>query len=203
MAKLHFYYATMNSGKSTDLIRTVYNYEENNFKVLVLKPSVDTKGGKNIKSRIGIERKADYLINNTDNILDILKGKLTNIKAILVDEAQFLKPEHIDQLYMVTKAKDIPVICYGLRTNFKMKAFSGSDRLLEIADEMFELKTLCSCGKTAHFCGRLKDGVFEEDGKEIIIDGTTSYVHVPLCGKCYLEKVKQVNFKKIKEELDG
>ena len=123
----------MNSGKTIDLIRTAYNYEENGYKVLVLKPTVDTKSGDKISCRIGLERKVDVLINSSDSIYDKLKDKLNDIHCIFIDEAQFLNANQVDELFIISKAMNIPVICYGLRTDFRMEAFEGSRRLLEVA----------------------------------------------------------------------
>lgn len=201
MAKLHFKYATMNSGKSIDLMRTVYNYEEKGFKVLVLKPSLDTKDGDHISSRIGLKRKADIIIKPNDRIIDRLSGKLDEVKTIFIDEVQFLTSKQIDELYLISKAKEIPIICYGLRTNFVMDAFEGSRRLLEIADVLEEIPTLCKCGSIARYVGRKLNGVYEQDGDEIVIDGSDDYEYVPLCGKCYLSDVKHIDLEKYAEKL--
>ena len=201
MAKLIFKYSTMNSGKTIDLIRTAHNYEENNCKVLVLKPIVDTKGNDKIVTRIGLERKVDILIKEDDSIINILKGKLEDIKCILIDESQFLKQNQIDELFIITKAMDIPVICYGLRNNFKLESFEGSRRLLEISDTLEEFKTLCFCGDVARYAGRKVNGECAVEGEEIVIDGTTDVEYVPLCGKHYLENVTKINLDKIKEDL--
>jgi len=193
MAKLHFKYATMNAGKSIDLMRTAYNYEENGFKVLVMKPKVDTKSGDCISSRVGLERKVDILIDMEDNIIHLLKGKLDDLYCIFVDEAQFLKEFQVNDLYKVSKLCDIPVICYGLRVNFLGNSFEGSRRLLEISDVLEELPTICSCGSIARMVGRWFDGKFVLDGDEVVIDGTRNVKYIPLCGKCYLEKVLGIN----------
>lgn len=201
MAKMHFKYAAMNSGKSIDLIRTAHNYEENGYQVMVIKPIIDIKGGENISSRIGLQRKADLLILYSDKLLDKLKGKLKNISCILVDESQFLSTSQVDELFIISKACNIPVICYGLRINFKMESFAGSKRLLEIADVLEELTTLCSCSNIARYVGRKVGNIFVEEGEEIIIDGTENIEYVPLCGKCYLEKVKKMDLEIIKNNL--
>ena len=193
MAKLHFKYATMNAGKSIYLMRTAYNYEENGFKVLVMKPKVDTKSGDRISSRVGLERKVDILIDMEDNIIHLLKGKLDDLYCIFVDEAQFLKEFQVNDLYKVSKLCDIPVICYGLRVNFLGNSFEGSRRLLEISDVLEELPTICSCGSIARMVGRWFDGKFVLDGDEVVIDGTRNVKYIPLCGKCYLEKVLGIN----------
>ena len=202
MAKLHFKYATMNSGKTIDLIRTAYNYEENGAKVLILKPKIDTKGENKISSRIGLEREVDYLVSYDESILDILKGKLEGIKCIFVDEAQFLSKVQIDELNLITKSCNIPVLCYGLRVNFKNELFNGSKRLMEVSDELEPLFTLCECTEIARFVGRKVDGEYTLDGEEILIDGSSKNVeYVPLCGKCYLKKVKKIDLNSIKKDM--
>lgn len=194
MAKLHFKYGTMNSGKSIDLMRTAYNYEEMGYKVLVLKPMIDTKGENKLSSRIGVERVVDVLIPLDSLVLPLIKNKITdNLACIFIDEAQFLSRNQIDELFIITKKFDIPVICYGLRNNFKMEGFSGSIRLLEIADELEEIKTLCPCGEIARYAGRKTNGKFTIEGNEVVIDGSKDNIeYVPLCGKCYLKKVKKI-----------
>ena len=194
MAKLHFKYGTMNSGKSIDLMRTAYNYEEMGYKVLVLKPMIDTKGENKLRSRIGMERVVDVLIPLDSLVLPLIKNKITdNLACIFIDEAQFLSRNQIDELFIITKKFDIPVICYGLRNNFKMEGFSGSIRLLEIADELEEIKTLCPCGEIARYAGRKTNGKFTIEGNEVVIDGSKDNIeYVPLCGKCYLKKVKKI-----------
>lgn len=201
MAKLHFKYATMNSGKSIDLMRTVYNYEELGFKVLVIKPKIDTKGDDHIESRVGLSRKVDIMLDSNDEVIEVLSGKLDNVKSIFIDETQFLTTKQIDDLFLVSKVMDIPVICYGLRNNFLMESFEGSKRLLEIADVLEEIQTLCQCGKIARFVGRKKNGEFEKEGPTVVIDGTDNYEYEPLCGDCYLEKVKNVDFNKYVKKL--
>lgn len=195
MAKLHFKYGSMNSGKSIDLIRTAHNYEECGYDVIVMKPIIDTKGSNKLDSRIGLKRDVDILIGD-ESILELIKNKITdNLACIFVDEAQFLNKKQVDELFLITKKLDIPVICYGLRTNFKMESFEGSKRLLEIAEELEELKTLCKCMEIARFVGRKVDNKYTLDGNEIEIDSKNKNIeYVPLCGKCYLEKVKKIKF---------
>ena len=200
MAKLFFYYAAMGAGKSIDLLRTAYNYEENGYKVLVAKPKIDTKGADNVVTRIGLERKADYLIPDSDDVFEVLKGKLKGVSTIFIDEAQFLKREQVDQFFEIAHVLDIPVMCYGLRSDFQTNAFEGSGRLLEIADELHELKTMCHCGKTARFNGRKVNGKFAIKGDVVVIDGTDNVEYVPLCGDCFLREVKEINFDDYREE---
>ena len=199
MAKLTFKYATMNSGKTLDLIRTAYNYEENGYKVLVIKPSIDTKGGEQIVSRIGVSKKVDYLFKPEDSILKTLYNKLDEIRCIFVDEAQFLTENQVDDLFIISKVFNKTIICYGLRLNFQMDAFEGSKRLLEIADVLEDLKTMCACGNIARYVGRKFNGEFEAVGSEVVIDGTEGFEYVPLCGDCYLQKVKKINYDLVKK----
>lgn len=196
MAKLHFKYGTMNSGKSIDLMRTAHNYEEVGYEVIVIKSIIDTKGNDKIDSRIGLQRKVDILIHKGDMITKLIKEKTTDKTAcIFVDEAQFLSKNQIDELFFITKKINIPVICYGLRTNFMSESFEGSKRLLEIADVLEELKTLCKCKEIARFAGRKVNDQYVLFGNEIEIDGKSQNIeYEPLCGKCYLEKVKRIKF---------
>lgn len=201
MAKMHFKYASMNSGKSIDLMRTAYNYEENGYKVFVMKPAVDTKSDTKISSRIGISRDTDEILFKNDSVYDKLCGKISNINCIFVDEAQFLEPSQVDELFVISKACDIPVICYGLRNNFRLEAFPGSKRLLEICDVLEETKTICKCGNIARYNGRKEKGKFVKDGEEVVIDGTENIEYVPLCGDCYLKEVKKTDFEHIRRIL--
>lgn len=191
MAKLHFRYGAMNSGKTTILIQTAFNYEERDQKVIIIKPSIDTKGCDNISSRIGAKRKVDELISPEDSIIEKIDKHLDNLCCILVDEAQFLKKEQIDELWRITKIYNIPVIAFGLRTDFKTNGFEGSTRLLELADELDEMPTICRCGKKARFNGRKINGEFVSEGNSVEIDNNPKIEYESLCGSCYLKKVKR------------
>ena len=188
MAKFHFRYGAMNAGKSTILLQTAYNYEEKGKKVVLIKPSVDTKGDEKIVSRIGLERKVDYLIGDNDSIISILGDNIISIDCILVDEAQFLKSNQVDELFYISKIMDIPVIAFGLRTDFKSNGFEGSIRLLELADALEEMPTICRCGKKARFNARKVDGKFTFDGDSIVIDDKSDVSYESLCGTCYIEE---------------
>ena len=201
MAKLHFKYASMNSGKSIDLMRTAYNYEENGYNILVMKSTLDTKADNHIASRVGMTRKVDYMLKQEDSVKEVLKNKLNNISCIFVDEAQFLTRMQVEELFEISKIIDIPVLCYGLRTNFKSESFAGGKRLLELADILEELTTLCECGSIARYVGRQVNNEFVLEGKEIVIDGTKDVIYKPLCGKCYLEKIKKIDFEKERKSL--
>lgn len=188
MSKLYFRYGAMNSGKSTHLMQVAYNYEERGMKVLIIKPMVDKKGGDTLISRLGVGRKVDLLLEENDNVLDIIKEKLKNhkkIDCILVDEVQFLKEIQIDQLFEIAVTLNIPIICYGLRTDFKRNGFEGSTRLLLIAHSIEEMKTICACGKKAVFNGRKINNKFVFEGEQIAIDQENDVHYESLCGECY------------------
>lgn len=188
MSKLYFRYGAMNSGKSTNLIQVAHNYEERGMDVILIKPYTDTKGGENLVSRLGIERKVDLVISSDDNIIQKVKEYIEikqNVRCILVDEVQFLKEKQIDELFEIAVVLDIPVICYGLRTDFKMRGFEGSNRLLLLAHSIEELKTICKCGRKAVLNGRKVDGKFVFEGEQIAIDNVNNIEYESLCGHCY------------------
>ena len=190
MSKLYFRYGAMNSGKSTNLMQVAYNYEERGMKVLLIKPSTDKKGGDKLVSRLGVERKVDLTIPENMNIYsEVKKWRETNFKidCILVDEVQFLKSYQIDQLFEIAVDLDIPVICYGLRTDFKMQGFEGSTRLLLLAHSIEELKTICKCGKKAILNGRKINGKFVFEGEQVAIDNIDNVEYESLCGHCYFK----------------
>ncbi len=191
MAKVYFRFGAMNCGKTTALLQVAHNYEEKGMKVIVMKSSIDKKGNKNIVSRLGIEREVDMLISPDDNIID--KINLNNLNCILVDEVQFLKPNQIKELWIISKLYDIPVICYGLKTNFKGELFEGSKAIIEVADELEELATICRCGKKAKFNARMVNSNFTNVGEEVEIDGSNSIIkYEPLCGECYIKNVLKI-----------
>ncbi len=193
MSKLYFRYGAMNCGKTTMLLQVAHNYEERDMKVLILKPSIDTKGDKKLVSRIGIKKMVDHLIEHDENLKSYLDKVSDEIVCILVDEAQFLTKDQVDELFMFTKLRNIPVICYGLRSDFKTMAFPGSIRLFELSDVLEELYTICRCGKRAKFNGRKINGEFTTSGSQVAIDGENNIEYESLCGKCYIEKV--LNYK--------
>ncbi|WP_297422857.1 thymidine kinase [Clostridium sp.] len=188
MSKLYFRYGAMNSGKSTHLMQVAYNYEERGMRVIIIKPLIDNKGGNTLVSRLGVNRQVDLLISENDNILNIVHNYLTNgkkIDCILVDEVQFMKSEQIDQLFEIAVKINIPIICYGLRTDFKMNGFEGSIRLLLLAHSIEEMKTICACGKKAIFNGRKINNRFVFEGEQIAIDEQDNVEYESLCGECY------------------
>lgn len=184
MSKLYFRYGAMGSGKTSALLQVAYNYQQKGMRIVLIKPQVDTKGADEVISRIGLHRKVDILLNTNDTILSRMKPVRPD--AIIVDEAQFLTPQQADELYNITKEYDIPVLCYGLRADFKMQGFPGATRLLQIADDIEELKTICKCGAKATQNLRSINGTPVFDGDQVIIDGTSSVTYEGVCGKCYL-----------------
>ena len=199
MSKLYFRYGAMNCGKTTALLQVAHNYEERDMKVLILKPGIDTKGNNKIVTRIGLKRKVDHVIKNDENLNKYLNEVSEDIKCILVDEAQFLSRDQVDELFMFSKLKNRPVICYGLRTDFKTMSFPGSLRLFEVADELEELYTICRCGHKAKFNGRIVNGEFTSSGSQVAIDGEDEVSYESLCGKCYLEKVLGIKKENLSE----
>ena len=204
MAKLYFRYGAMNSGKSTALLQAAFNYEERGHRVLLAKPSVDTKGDRSIVSRLGVVREVDFTIGPEDDVLDrfqqhrtrVIEAHGRDVSCLLVDEAQFLAAEQVDDLLRIALMDSIPVLAYGIRTDFQTTAFPGSRRLLEVAHSLEELKTICRCGRKAIFNARRIGGVFVFDGDQVAIDtstelgagGVREVAYESLCGVCYLEE---------------
>ena len=188
MSKLYFNYGAMNSGKSTALLQVAHNYEQQGMKVLIIKPAIDTKAEDRVSSRLGIERKVDILLTKSGRIVNEMKD-VPN--AILVDEAEFLTRKQVDELYAITKEYDVPVLCYGLRTDFQSKGFEGATRLLELADDIKELKTICKCGSKATHNLRLVNNVPTLVGKQVEIDNQETVEYESVCGKCYLKLKKE------------
>lgn len=194
MAKLHFKYGAMNCGKSDTLIKTAFNYTESGLEVVVVKPATDTKGGDFVTSRGGFQRKVDILahsdLNLRDAILALAKERGATLQCILADEAQFFTPTQVDQLYTLAKHDNISVITYGLRTNVYRRLFRpGIPRLLELADNIEKIPTMCRCGSQAEFNARYVNGVFDyqdEGDPPVIIDGATdNTLYTSFCGPCY------------------
>lgn len=188
MAKLYFRFGAMNCGKSTALMQVAHNYNENNKRVVVIKSSIDTKADDYLESRIGLKRKVDILIDPEKSLEPYYEDWNEDVSCVLVDEAQFLTKKQVEELWMASKLYDIPVICYGLKTDFQSNLFEGSKRLLELADELEELTTICSCGNKAKFNARFVDGNFTQEGNSILIDGSFQNVeYKPMCGRCYIK----------------
>lgn len=196
MAKLYFRYGAMNCGKSTNVIQTAYNFFEKGKKALLIKPSIDTKGEDTVVNRTGLSRKVDVLLKPEEKVRNYLTE---DTDAIIVDEAEFLTIEQVKELYQITKLDDIPVLCFGLRANFKMEPFPASIYLLTYADEITELKSICKCGKKATHNMRLYKGVPIFEGEDVLIDGSLDDItYEGVCGKCMLEYF--LEWKKGKEQ---
>lgn len=193
MAKLYFRYGSMNCGKTTSLLQVDFNYKERGMETYLIKPKIDSKGADEVVSRIGISKKVDYLTNNSDNLFEILSEVINkkDISCILVDEANFLLPKQIDELYEIAVLKDTPVICFGLRTDFLNKGFPGSSRLLELAHEITELKNICQCGKKSTLNMRLFNGKPIFKGEQIAIDGENKVEYISVCSSCFFKFKKE------------
>ncbi|GAA4166222.1 thymidine kinase [Gryllotalpicola daejeonensis] len=200
MAKLYFRYGAMNSGKSTALLQAAFNYEERGHTVLIAKPALDTKGDDQIVSRLGLTRAVDFTVDETDDIYlrfqqhrsRSLNTSGHDVSALLIDEAQFFTEAQIDDLLRIALLEDVPVLAYGIRTDFQTVAFPGSRRLLEIAHSIEELKTICRCGRKAIFNARVVGGEYVFDGAQVAIDegaqAQASVTYESLCGLCYLQE---------------
>jgi len=195
VSKLYFRYGAMNSGKSTALLQAAFNYEERGQQVLLAKPAIDTKGDNEIVSRLGVTRLVDFTVLPEDNLLAIfasqqgLVAKRTGlpVSCLLVDEAQFFTEAQVDDLLRIAIVHNVPVLAYGIRTDFQTIAFPGSRRLLEIAHSLEELKTICRCGRKAVFNARKVGDRYVFDGDQVAIDGE-NVTYESLCGSCYLEE---------------
>lgn len=176
MAKLIFYYGTMGSSKTANALMTKYNYDQKNKKTILLKPQVDTRDGKTIiKSRIGLK-------DRCTSVEDFLKKDIKQLDVIIIDEAQFLTSKQVDEFAHIVDFLNIPVICYGLKSDYSGKLFNGSKRLFELADEFHEITTICWCGEPARFNARIQDDkVVKSSANQIMIGGDSLYT--PLCRK--------------------
>ena len=191
MAKLYFKYGAMGSSKTAQALITKYNYEENDLNVWLIKPGTDTRDGAKIRrSRIGLESPADVIAPGTDIYLlfqDTQEGKCD---VIIVDECQFLTESQIDQLRALVNDYNIPVMCFGLRTDFQTRLFPGSRRLMEVADTIQEIKTICDCGAKATVNARIDgDGHIITQGAQVVLGGNDSYI--AMCHKCYIRGIRE------------
>lgn len=186
MAKLYFKFGAMGSSKTAQALITKFNYEEMGMKVMLAKPAIDTRDGADIvKSRIGLEQKA-VVLSKTDDIYSLFKSTYNSSNVIIVDECQFLTEQQVDQLSAIAMYEDIPVMCFGLRTDFTSHLFEGSKRLFEIADSVSEIKSVCKCGLKATVNARVDDnGKIVYSGEQVVIGGNDRYI--PMCRKCWLK----------------
>lgn len=191
MAKLYFKYGAMGSSKTAQALITKYNYEENGLRVWLIKPSADVRDGANVlRSRIGLEAKVQ-VIQPEENVYEIFKTEQAgSCHVIIVDECQFMTPAQIDQLREIVNDYDIPVMCFGLRTDFLTKLFPGSMRLLEVADTIQEIKTICDCGNKATVNARIdSSGHIVTKGAQVFLGGNDSYI--AMCHRCYLRGIRE------------
>ena len=195
MAKLYFKYGAMGSSKTAQALITKYNYEENDLSVWLIKPSADTRDGVDIlKSRIGLQAQVEIISPATDVYKLFIQAKKDS-NVIIADECQFLTPEQIDQLRQIVDDFDIPVMCFGLRTDFQTKLFPGSRRLMEVADAIVEIKTICDCGAKATVNARIdSEGYIVTEGAQVFLGGNDAYI--AMCHRCYIRGIRE--HKKIK-----
>ncbi|MBQ8985075.1 thymidine kinase [Candidatus Saccharibacteria bacterium] len=192
MAKLYFRYGAMGCGKTMQLLQVAFNYEERGHKVCVIKPATDTKHGTKLFTRIGPERETNFCFDKSTNLYNIILEEYKDVQCVLVDESQFLTKKQVDELMLVTINLDIPVMCYGLRLNFKCEdgGFEGATRLLQLAHDIEEIKTICECGKKATLNARFLNGKLMTDGPDVLIDdGKSKVEYRALCPACF-EKYK-------------
>ena len=189
MAKLYFKYGAMGSSKTAQALITRFNYMELGMSVWLIKPSVDTRDGADvIKSRIGLEARAQVITPEQDIIAEYQKQPGHDV--IIADEAQFFTPEQIDQLRQLVDEEDIPVLCFGLRTDFLTHFFPGAQRLMELADSLTEIKTVCACGRKATVNARIDaSGRIVTQGNQVLLGGNDSYV--AMCHKCWKQRIRE------------
>ena len=191
MAKLYFKYGAMGSSKTAQALITKYNYEENDLSVWLIKPSADTRDGRQIlRSRIGLEAEVEVIPPDMDVYARFQETQEGSCDVIIVDECQFLTPEQIDQLRAIVNDFNIPVMCFGLRTDFQTRLFPGSLRLMEVADTILEIKTICDCGAKATVNARIDaDGHIVTEGAQVVLGGNDSYI--AMCHKCYIRGIRE------------
>lgn len=188
MAKLYFKYGAMGSSKSAQALITKFNYEELGMRVLLIKPSTDTRDGADIiRSRIGLEAHARVITPETDLMEEYRRCGGSDV--IIADEAQFFTPEQIDQLRTIVDEEDLPVLCFGLRTDFLTNFFPGARRLMELADSITEIKTVCACGRKATVNARIDgEGNIVTEGSQVFLGGNDSYI--AMCHKCWKDRIR-------------
>ena len=183
----------MGCGKTMQLLQVAFNYEERGHKVCVIKPATDTKNGTKLLTRIGPERETNFCFSRQINLYDEIAKHYNDVHCVLVDEAQFLTKKQVDELMLVTINLNIPVMCYGLRLNFRREdgGFEGATGLLQIAHDIEEIKTICECGHKATYNSRFLDGKLVADGPDVLIDGTSEVVYRAICPACYEKYLKK------------
>ena len=196
MAKLYFKYGAMGSSKTAQALITKYNYEENDMSVWLIKPSADTRDGADVlRSRIGLQASVEVMTPEMDIFDRFTKTQKDRCHVVIVDECQFMTPEQVDQLRAIVNEYEVPVLCFGLRTDFQTKLFPGSLRLMELADVIEEIKTMCDCGAKAIINARIDSaGHIVTQGAQVVLGGNDSYI--AMCHRCYIHGIRDK--KKIK-----
>ena len=191
MAKLYFKYGAMGSSKTAQALITKYNYEENDLNVWLIKPSADTRDGRTIlRSRIGLEAEVEVITPGMDVLRRFQETQADTCNVIIVDECQFLSEEQINQLRTIVNDYDIPVMCFGLRTDFQTRLFPGSRRLMEVADTIQEIKTICDCGAKATVNARIDGtGHIITEGAQVELGGNDRYI--AMCHRCYIRGIRE------------
>ena len=191
MAKLYFKYGAMGSSKTAQALITKYNYEENDLSVWLIKPSADTRDGVQLlRSRIGLEAKVEVMAPGVDVFDLFARTRQGSCDVIIVDECQFMTPAQIDQLRAIVNDFNIPVMCFGLRTDFQTRLFPGSRRLMEVADTIQEIKTICDCGAKATVNARIDgSGYIITEGAQVVLGGNDSYI--AMCHRCYVQGIRE------------
>ena len=191
MAKLYFKYGAMGSSKTAQALITKYNYEENDLQVWLIKPSADTRDGKTVlRSRIGLEAECEIIPPEMDLLERFVQTRKGNCDVIICDECQFLTPLQIEQLREIVNEHVIPVMCFGLRTDFQTNLFPGSLRLMELADEIQEIKTICDCGAKATVNARIdENGHIVTQGEQVLLGGNDSYI--AMCHRCWERGIRE------------
>ena len=190
MAKLYFKYGAMGSSKTAQALITKYNYEENDMRVWLIKPSIDTRdGAATIRSRIGLEANCLVITPEMDVYRTFCEQVQDGCDVTIVDECQFLTEAQIDQLRAIVDDFQIPVLCFGLRTDFQTHLFPGSRRLMELADVIEEIKTMCDCGTKATINARISDGYIVTEGAQVVLGGNDSYI--AMCHRCYMQGIRE------------
>ncbi|MBE6645336.1 MAG: thymidine kinase [Ruminococcaceae bacterium] len=190
MAKLYFKYGAMGSSKTAQALITKFNYEERGMKVWLIKPATDTRDGiDTLASRAGLSAKCRSIGKN-ENILDLFKSRVAETDVIIADESQFFTENQIDELREIVNEWDVPVLCFGLRTDFLTRLFPGSKRLLEIADTLSEIKTMCDCGRKATVSARIDgSGKIVTAGRQVVLGGNDRYV--AMCHTCFVKRIRE------------
>ena len=190
MAKLYFKYGAMGSSKTAQALITKYNYEENDMSVWLIKPSADIRDGAGIlRSRIGLQANCEIMTPDTDVYKLFTLTRKNKCDVVIVDECQFMTPQQIQQLRAIVDDYNVPVICFGLRTDFQTKLFPGSMRLMELADKIQEIKTICDCGAKATVNARISDGYIVTEGAQVVLGGNDCYI--AMCHRCYIRGIRE------------